>query len=272
MSRIVATKLAVRNASTSLLVMLLACEQTTNLASSRPPDAGLDAQVEEDASTDSGFSIGSSEAGSFALCGTHPCACSNGEDDDADGQPDGFDGECTGPYDDDEATFRVNDVNEANPHCADCFYDGNARSNDDGCDVATSCSLDGTAGSGTGKCKNCEPQQSCIDSCVPITPNGCDCFGCCEVTHAGSTVAVRLVVTCTVPKIGDSIACPRCLLATACHNPCERCEVCPGKTLADLPADCSDENRCDGRTVCDSPSGCKPLEYCGQGCCAPILL
>jgi hypothetical protein len=249
-----------------LVVSLLgsACEQTTNLGFNRGhADGGLDAQIEEeDASTDSGLSIGTSEAGSVALCnGSRPCACSNGLDDDGDKQIDGFDGECTGPYDDDEATFRVNGVN-----------DGNPASGDDGCRISSSCTVDGMPGNGGPQlCRMCSAAPMCIDSCVPITPNGCDCFGCCEVTHAGSTVPVRLVSTCTVKKIADLNACPRCQLAKDCVNPCERCELCPGRTLLDLPDDCGGENTCSTGSTCDGPSDCALLEYCSQGCCVPIL-
>jgi hypothetical protein len=279
MSRRAATDLHMPLILAALLVVCLlgsACEQTTNLALSRGhADGGLDAQIEEeDASTDSGLSLGTSEAGTVALCsGSRPCACSNGLDDDGDKQIDGFDGECTGPYDDDEATFRVNDVNEGNPKCADCFYDDNPGSGDDGCRISSNCTFDGTPGNGGGQCKGtCSAEPMCIESCVPITPNGCDCFGCCEVTHAGSTVPVRLVSTCTVQKIADVKACPRCQLAKDCVNPCERCELCPGKTQLDLPADCGGENSCSTGSPCDGPSDCALLEYCSQGCCVPILL
>ena len=40
-------------------------------------------------------------------CGDVPCACSDGMDNDGDGLVDGFDPECTGPFDDDEATFAT---------------------------------------------------------------------------------------------------------------------------------------------------------------------
>lgn len=277
MTRPAATDLHMSWSRAALLVftlMGLACEQTTYLASSRPPsDGGLDAQVgEEEAGTDSGPSIGTSDAGvSVALCNGRPCQCSNGVDDDNDTQTDGFDSECTGPYDDDESSFRVNDVNDGNPKCSDCFYDDNPGFGDDGCRVSPHCTIDGMPETGNGQCKTCSAQPTCIDKCVPITPNGCDCFGCCEVTHAGSTVPIRLVSTCTVEKIADEKACPRCVLAKDCMNPCERCELCPGRTLLDLPKECGGENTCSTGVMCDKPSDCPLLEYCGQGCCVPLL-
>jgi hypothetical protein len=261
-----------------LFALLAACDNLTNFRAPRAgSDGGLDAQIaEEDASLDGALSLGASEAGTVAFCHGRPCACSNGEDDDGDREADGFDSECTGPFDDDESSFRVNDVNEGNPKCADCFFDDNPGSGDDRCDIATSCTFTGMPGNGGGSCKTCEPTQTCVDRCTPITPNGCDCFGCCEVTHAGLTVPVRLVSTCDVTRIADTLACPRCVLSTTCQNPCERCELCPGKTRADLPKDCTGEGganySCAGRDVCATPRDCAFSEYCSQGCCVPIVL
>jgi hypothetical protein len=82
---------------------------------------------------------------------------------------------------------------------------------------------------------------------------------------------VRLVQTCKVELIPDTKACPRCTLSESCQNPCDRCELCPGKTQADLPKDCVSYS-CDGRVACSTPSDCQLLEYCSQGCCVPILL
>lgn len=263
---------------TLLLGALVACEQTTNLAWSHGHgDGGMDAQVEEEAGADSGNSIATTEAGtSVALCGSRPCQCSNGVDDDHDGQPDGFDSECTGPYDDYEDSFRVNDVNEGNPKCTDCFYDGNPGSGDDGCDIATECTFSGKPGNGGGSCRTCTPSATCIDNCQDITPNGCDCFGCCDVIHAGKSISVRLVESCKVELIDDAKACPRCTLSMLCQNPCGPCEICPGRTRADLPAECMADGgvgySCEGRSPCERSGECQPEEYCGQGCCVPILL
>lgn len=284
MSRLAATDLHMTLRRAALLLVALSlsgCERTWNLASSRDSadgggsEGGLDAQVEErDAgSMDSGPSRdASSEAGGSVgvPCGTHICACSDNKDNDGDGMPDGFDSECTGPYDDYEDSFRVNDVNEGNPNCADCFYDDNPGF-DDGCKVSSHCSVDGMPSNGGG-CGTCTAEPMCINSCVPRTPNGCDCFGCCEVSHGGVTVPIRLVSSCTVEKIADEKACPRCVLAKDCMNPCENCEICPGKTLAELPTWCGGENTCSTGTPCDGPNNCQLSEYCSQGCCVPIVL
>jgi hypothetical protein len=133
----------VRYAWTALWLALLACSRTTAFETDRDlADAGLDAQIEDDAGLiDAGLALG--EAGQ-AMCGPRLCACSNGEDDDGDGQRDGFDNECTGPFDDDELSFRVNDVREqSSPKCSDCFFDGNPGPGDDRCDVSSSCTFTG---------------------------------------------------------------------------------------------------------------------------------
>jgi hypothetical protein len=81
----------------------------------------------------------------------------------------------------------------------------------------------------------------------------------------------------------------------SCNNPCGRCELCPGKTIADLPADCTSQTGAsDGGTgtgggtpkptpgyTCDNneqvcgtglPS-CNSGTYCQFGCCivAPVI-
>jgi hypothetical protein len=261
----------VRYAWTALLVALCgACSETTRFSTaSGPVDGGLDAQIEEDAAVDAGLSLG--EAGQ-ALCNGRPCACSNGVDDDDDDLADGFDSECTGPFDDDEGSFRVNDVNEGNQNCTDCFYDGDHRRGNDGCDISTQCTVDGTFGNGGGTCRTCDANLACRTNCEQITPNGCDCFGCCEVTYEGTTVPIRLIASCDMKKLSDTNACPRCRINTSCHNPCEMCELCPGTTLADLPMTCMNAVACGERTRCKATGECTFSEFCSQGCCVPILL
>jgi hypothetical protein len=258
----------VRYAWTALFVALWgACSQTTNFGD--PVDGGLDAQIEEEAAVDTGLSWG--EAGQ-AFCGFgRLCACSNGVDDnDDDDLADGFDSECTGPFDDDEGSFRVNAVNEGNPNCADCFYDSDHRRGNDGCWISTDCTFEGKFGNGGG-CNTCDAQPECRAKCEQITPNGCDCFGCCEVRSGGATVQIRLEASCDMKKLSDTNACPRCRINPTCQNPCDACELCPGRTLADLPSDCMKAVACGERTRCESTDDCTYLEFCSQGCCVPIL-
>jgi len=251
--------------------VISACARTTNLADSLPKQA-------EDGGPDASRLLDGAvvtEAG-LARCGSQPCACDNGLDDDGDGLVDGLDSECTGPYDMDEATFATGEVKDGNPRCSDCFFDGNAGSGDDGCQVAASCALNGTALDAPRSCNGCTPSGECIDNCLSRTPNGCDCFGCCEVRAGASLVKVLLADSCSLALLDDEQRCPRCIPSSTCRNECGRCELCPGKTPADLPTDCKQpggaEYTCDEGQACGKSQECTGQSYCVQGCCVPVVL
>ena len=268
------------------LLLLCCSERTTNLVSTKSAST-LDASEpppDEDGGGVPGFDSGVvvpppwqlSDAG-VVFCGESPCACSNGIDDDGDELIDGFDGECTGPYDQDEQTFATGEVKPSNPHCADCFFDGNDGAGDDTCNIAASCSSEGNASGAVGACPTCAPSDSCVDNCLPRTPNGCDCFGCCEVqSDDGEKFTIFLVDTCSVDDLRDPDKCPSCVLSKFCVNPCGECELCPGKTLDELPAKCMVGSGpgflCEGGDACAPDLPCTPGNYCGQGCCQPIVL
>ena len=246
------------------------CERTHNLVSRGSDDAEIgDAADLGDAGFFDG-AVTTTDAG-VVLCGKRACACANGIDDDGDRLVDGFDPECTGPYDQDELTFATGEVKEGSPKCSDCFFDGNPGSGDDDCKIASSCARDATTAVSSGSCRTCTPTPECVDNCLPRTPNGCDCFGCCEVHSGESTLPILLVDTCSLADLGDETKCPRCIPNTECINPCGRCELCAGKTLATLPADCGNEYTCDEAEVCGTDQSCPASAYCVQGCCAPVL-
>jgi len=225
------------------------------------------------------------------FAGTAPLgdtACSNGKDDDDDGLIDGFDPECTGPWDNDETSFATGIPGDnVDPKWQDCFFDGNSGAGDDDCRYATGC----ISGELEPTDKDCKLTDACIKFCAPLTPNGCDCFGCCSVELPdGGSVDVQAAGSCSVDKVDDEDACPRCVKSDACGNTCGRCELCPGKTEADLPADCGPTGSggagsggssttggtgggpsysCDGgEQVCGTGlPGCALGSYCSQGCC-----
>ena len=61
--------------------------------------------------------------------------CSNCKDDDGDGLIDGFDPECTGPFDNDEGSFATGIPGDNKDAInQDCFFDGNSGAGNDGCD------------------------------------------------------------------------------------------------------------------------------------------
>lgn len=242
------------------------------------------------------------------LCGSAPCACSDGLDNDGDGLVDGQDSECTGPFDDDESSFATGIPGDnRDPKWQDCFFDGNSGAGDDGCRYHTDC-LTGVRDADD---RDCQLSDQCREFCQPLTPPGCDCFGCCEVsTEDGATVHIVLANTCSLAAIDDERACPRCMPSLDCANECGECEICLGKSLADLPESCAPtpppdsppgtggsggstsdppgsggaggsggsttppttppSNRCDdGLTACLETADCPTNSYCSLGCCRP---
>jgi hypothetical protein len=205
-------------------------------------------------------------------CGGVACKCDNGIDDDGDGLVDGLDPECTGPFDDDEGSFATGIPGDNIDFCQDCFFDGNSGHGDDGCQYHTDCLYGEEPPGGGSECFNCEVTEACVNFCQARTPNGCDCFGCCEVTtSAAEPIFVYLASTCSMDKLDDTEACPRCVQTTQCGNECGRCELCPGKTEADLPADCATDGgpgySCEGAQVCGTDQPCPANYYCHLGCC-----
>jgi hypothetical protein len=236
-------------------------------------------------------------SGGGEVVGTGTTACSNGKDDDGDGLIDGFDPECTGSGDNDEASYATGMPGDnRDGKWQDCFFDGNSGAGEDGCRYATGC----LTGDLELDDKDCQLAQNCIDFCAKFVPNGCDCFGCCSVqTAEGETIDVMTTSSCSLDKLADTDACQRCVKSDVCGNTCGRCELCPGKTVADLPDDCgtgtggsgtggsgstggststggtgsggSPTYTCDGgEQVCGAGMpGCPLNYYCSQGCCLP---
>jgi hypothetical protein len=210
-----------------------------------------------------------------ARCKMAACACDDGRDNDLDGLTDGFDPECTGALDQDEATFATGNRSKTKA-CRDCFWDEDPGNGNDACRYPAEC-LRGETPRGAGNCSSCDVALGCRDTCAERTPNGCDCFGCCDVrTPSGTTVSVVLSESCSLEMIDDVEACPRCAQSTQCQNPCGPCELCPGKTARDLSADCRTNDaphRCDPLvTVCASSADCSTDQYCQLGCCFRLLL
>ncbi|HVR62480.1 MAG TPA: hypothetical protein VMU50_11300, partial [Polyangia bacterium] len=135
--------------------------------------------------------------------------------------------------------------------------------------------------------------DACIKNCRPLTPNGCDCFGCCLIP--GAPNAIRLSATCTAKDFGDPTKCPPCTQVTQCLNPCDHCELCVGKDK--LPDDCAmtpdggtppgdggtpppPVPACGNYQACartaagtiDAVSACPANYGCIQGCCIPTVI
>jgi hypothetical protein len=212
--------------------------------------------------------------------GIGPCTpgttqCTNCKDDDGDGLIDWMDPECTGPLDNDEATFSTGIPGDnVDPCKQDCFFDGNSGSGDDKCEWNLKCD---PKSPGAPKCpydpnfKNCPMQMmACLNFCKPLTPNGCDCFGCCALPDFdGGTAYVKLVSTCTAQDVNDPMKCPPCVPVTDCFNPCDKCELCLGKTT--LPPECDGGAMgcAMGQQACNQNMPCPQGQYCLTGCCVP---
>jgi hypothetical protein len=273
----------------SLLVLSACSESRRNLVSDPTTftspdrggarDAGLVLSVrdsgQEDARVGSSQTFPAADAAT-AYCGKRACSCADGADNDGDGLSDGLDPECTGAFDDDETSFATG-LPFKPQACRDCYWDANNGSGDDGCRYPAEC-LSDPGFVGRGNCGSCEVTDDCQSSCQARTPNGCDCFGCCAVKKpSGEIIDVQLVDSCTLAKADDPAACPRCTQHPSCADACGRCELCLGKTVADLPADCRTGSgpgyACDeGRAVCSSATPCPYGFYCHQGCCLVQLL
>ena len=253
-------------------------------------DVATDGSAEDgstDGSTSDGSSDGTSVDGSTpdgtvtdmsvadvppTLCPDCP-ACSNGVDDDGDGLIDGADPECTAPNDNDEGSFGTGIPGDnRDPVWQDCFFDGNSGGGDDGCRYRTGC----LTGELPPSDDDCTLSDECIMNCQPSTPNGCDCFGCCEIFVEGTPRLVQIGDGCS---IDDLDSCATCVQAETCMNECGTCELCPGRTLEDLPPECSPDMdggmpmyMCEDGVTCASDANCMAGQYCSQGCCLDFVL
>ncbi len=199
-------------------------------------DGGADVSGDGGTADDPGTAPPSGGVNTGGSTAIDSAACSNGVDDDGDGLTDGMDPECTGATDEDEGTFATGIPGDnRDPKWQDCFFDGNSGAGDDGCRYHTDClygDLDATDAS-------CQITDECRDFCQARTPNGCDCFGCCTIEDgSGNAVDILTGGSCSLNDLDDEEACPRCVKSPDCENTCGRCELCPGRSIDDLPEDC----------------------------------
>ena len=223
------------------------------------------------------------------MCSSGGAQCANCQDDDLDGTVDGFDPECTGPLDDDEATFRTgipgDNTDAVNQ---DCFFDGNASSDDDGCAIHICCVLGamtkqqcplGSSRFNPAECGLPLPQH-CINVCSAIAPAGCDCFGCCTICNPAGMcrdVEIHPMVSpnCDPTNVMDPGAdtqvntgddpCRGCIKSETCGNSTcggSTCIACPGQ-----PSSCGTPACPAGQPLCDANGNCGVGRYCSNGCC-----
>lgn len=249
-----------------------------------------------------------------------PYECSDCADNDMDGKIDGFDPECTGPQDDREDSFATGipgDNIDATDQ--DCFFDGNSGQGNDGCNQHVCCLLQAKGATqqtpqeqlaaDRAECARLAPQANadkytpaqcyqpfgmtpvptkCTMNCGPLTPPGCDCFGCCTVcTEDGCRDIVlnpavspdcdQSNVTDPGPDGTDNTGdepCRRCVKSTCGNEECggDTCILCPGQDPDTLPMECTGQACPDGIMPCEADGSCPQGQYCSTGCCIGIIL
>ncbi len=236
-----------------------------------------------------GGTAGGAGAGGGAACVVTSClnhvyACGDCMDNDGDGLTDMEDPDCLGPCHNNEDKFALGIPGANNAPCKqDCYYDYDSGSGNDGCEWDHSCDPLEVAPDFYPEGAKCEydpktkvtPKLSCTQAaagqpsactsyCSPLTPNGCDCFGCCELPAAGGKFVWLGSTdgagngTCKLGDEGDPTKCHPCTPVPACLNTCEKCELCLGKTT--LPAECSPppqlcgDGKVEGSEQCDGAS------------------
>ena len=257
---------------------------------------------------DAGFGM---DAPFTGTCTAGGAQCSNCTDDDMDGKVDGFDPECTGPLDNDEASFKTGIPGDnIDSTSQDCFFDGNSGSGNDGCNQHTCCLLQSAnkqechqqaplANENKYNIPDCytpfgqTPVPSkCTMICGPLAPPGCDCFGCCTIcnpalatasnTTGCFTVDINPAVSpnCDTNNLNDPAACKQCVKNPDCgSSECggQTCILCPGQDPSTLPSSCSGSTACpEGINPCtptpDGGGSCPVGLYCSQGCCIGTIL
>ncbi len=183
--------------------------------------------------------------------------CGDLVDNDNDGLLDSLDPDCLGPCDNTEDSYFPDLPSNTNNSCKlDCYWDAGDGSGDDMCYWSHECDPnnvapdyyptpwltcdyigeDGTTNPPGKTCGELYATQSdqCLSFCGPLTPNGCDCFGCCELPAlSGSYVFVGSVGAnedseCTLADVANPDLCHPCQPVAACLNDCEPCEICIG--------------------------------------------
>jgi hypothetical protein len=250
----------------------------------------------------SGGAAGSDAGGcQVTKCQNHVYACGNCKDDDGDGKIDMEDPDCLGPCHDAENTYYGSIPGQAGPACTvDCYFDSDSGPGNDDChwnhrcdplsasqhppEGPGTCAYDPNANTpGTGeRCGGTDAgsglyenqSATCLDKCGSLTPNGCDCFGCCELP-AGTGKYVWLgsetnkTGTCTRAGVNDPEKCHPCTPVKGCLNTCEKCELCLGKET--LPAECAPKTDAGAGGTGGTNGTCyqlcsSGLPKCGNGC------
>lgn len=249
---------------------------------------GTSSSTTDTSSTGSAGSSGCHET----QCQGRTYQCGDCEDNDHDGFIDSEDPDCLGPCHNSESTFFGSIPGQSGGNCGrDCYFDQDSGSGNDDCQWDHRCDLNepdpercpydpnATVGSPPMSCDEAAASASdqCLSACLPLVPNGCDCFGCCEIPGALTPVWLGSEVngqpSCSRGTLADPESCRPCEIVESCFNRCDECELCVGKTV--LPSSCEgggDEppQICPGTAeACGlvGQSACAQDYYCITGCC-----
>jgi hypothetical protein len=229
-------------------------------------------------------------------CAGHVYACGDCIDNDGDCKLDSNDSQCLGACQNNETGFKGDIPGQNSAPCkADCYFDNDTGAGNDDCywthecdphevtpkydPEGKKCSYDVNASvpGSSASCAQLNLTQStvCHTICDPITPNGCDCFGCCSIPGAPTDVYLGSEDsggngTCNLTTLADPTKCRPCLKVQACNNPCDHCEICVGKPT--LPPDCTTQSCPAGHAPCGLPAQppCAGGQYCVTGCCQDL--
>ncbi|MEQ9075598.1 MAG: hypothetical protein RLP09_17210 [Sandaracinaceae bacterium] len=235
-------------------------------------------------------------------CQGHLYQCGDTMDNDGDGLADDEDPDCLGPCDNNEGGLFLNIPGGDSAPCRlDCYFDQDQGSGNDQCNWDHRCDPlepdpECAFRDPPPPAANCPAEQApaCAEICSPLVPNGCDCFGCCNLPAGGDrwvfigSVDESGTPSCTLDAVEDDARCHPCTPVGNCLNTCEECELCLGRT--ELPPSCfpSDGGTTlpdggmrpdggappppvcdDGRQACGVP-GTEPCPegfFCLTGCC-----
>jgi hypothetical protein len=217
-------------------------------------------------STGSSTSSGIPVPTEIATCQGKVYFCGDLLDNDGDGLIDSQDPDCLGPCDNTEDSYFGGIPGQNNAPCKmDCYFDQDTGTGNDSCywdhhcdpheiapnyypesNLGNQCAYDPTSkvgGSGeTCDQLNAAQSNTCHDYCGPLTPNGCDCFGCCELPAGGGnfvwlgSVDSSKIGTCDIAHVADPTKCQPCKPVDSCFNGCGKCEICIGKPT--VPPEC----------------------------------
>jgi hypothetical protein len=226
--------------------------------------------------------------------------CGNCIDDDLDERVDGSDPECLNHCDNTEGpSLRTGTPGTTGNQCgADCYFDGGNGSGNGDCNWDRRCDpltpVDQCPYEPSANLCPAEQPPECEPGCGALTPNGCDCFGCCTFPELnGGYVFLGSEIgsdgSCTLADLTNEELCKPCTPAQNCLNTCGRCEICLGKPT--IPPDCFPGTggmgggggaggdgggmRCPvGKQVCGLPGDapCPPASFCLTGCCSEIIV